>query len=365
MARRRDAKNRPFPPNLYQRPDGYFYYRDPTKKKNNIKGLGRDRAKAFQGARAANATLAARTKSSLVAWVSGIEDDTVTVWMGKYIPLWKAEEKPKPASIAKAEGYINRFKESDFAHLHVRDVTTKHIAEYLDKIRHDSVALNMRTRLLDIFRLAETKGLIETGKNPVTATTPRGYEVARERLSLEQFLAIREKVIPWVANGMNLALLTGQRIGDIVNMKFTDYKDGWLYIEQEKTGIKLRQEGRIYLAAAGMTIEDAIKQCRNRVVSHYMVHHTRSGGNYKAGDQVSQDGLSEAFTAARDECGIVATQEGKTPPTFHEIRSLAERLYKKEYGKDFAQAIMGHKHAKTTAEYDDLRGSGWNVVASK
>jgi hypothetical protein len=40
-------------------------------------------------------------------------------------------------------------------------------------------------------------------------------------------------------------------------------------------------------------------------------------------------------------------------------------LYKKEYGAAFAQAMLGHKTATMTAKYDDLRGSGWQVVAAK
>jgi integrase len=304
------------------------------------------------------------TKSDLVAWVAGIEEYTLATWADKYLEIWIAESCPSPGTIATARRYIGRIKKASFAHLNIRDVTTMHCAGFLDAIEKDSVALNMRARMHDMFRVAETKGVIETGKNPVAATKPRAYEVKRERLSLEQFLAIRAKVSPWAANGMTLALLTGQRISDIVKMQFVDYKAGWLYIEQEKTGIKLQQDGRIRLDAIGMSIDEAVKQCRGRVISKYLIHHRRSSGNYKAGEQVSADGLSSAFAKARDACGIVAA-EGRTPPTFHEIRSLAERLYRKEYGQEFAQAIMGHKHAKTTAEYDDLRGGGWALVQAK
>ena len=48
--------------------------------------------------------------------------------------------------------------------------------------------------------------------------------------------------------------------------------------------------------------------------------------------------------------------EGKTPPTFHEIRSLAARLYGDEFGAEFAQALLGHKTAQMTALYRDSRG---------
>lgn len=58
----------------------------------------------------------------------------------------------------------------------------------------------------------------------------------------------------------------------------------------------------------------------------------------------------------------VKGDEGKTPPSFHEIRSLAIRLYSKKYGKDFAQAIAGHKDASTTEDYEDVRGSEWAQV---
>ena len=57
MGRKRLAKNRAFPPNLYQNPAGYFYYKNPQTKQQ--KGLGRDRAHAFSEARAANAVLTA------------------------------------------------------------------------------------------------------------------------------------------------------------------------------------------------------------------------------------------------------------------------------------------------------------------
>lgn len=362
MSRPRNQNRRGLPPNLYQQPDGYFYYRNPQNGKT--KGLGRDKAKAFQDARAANAHLAVTSKSSLVAWVAGIEQYTVEAWLDKYLPIWKTEEKPGEATVATAERYIKRIKKADFAHMLVEDVTTKHVADFLDGIEADSVALNLRTRLHDIFRLAETKGIIGTGKNPVSATKPRDYQVKRERLSLEQFLAIRAKVPKWTANAMNLALLTGQRRENIADFKFIDYKDGWLFFEQVKTGFKIQQDGRIRLDAIGMSIDEAIKACRDLVISKFMVHHTRSSGTYKAGAQVSADGITKAFATARDELKIVAG-DGRTPPSFHEIRSLSERLYKQQYGAEFAQAVMGHKHAKMTAEYDDLRGAGWQVVQVK
>jgi integrase len=52
--------------------------------------------------------------------------------------------------------------------------------------------------------------------------------------------------------------------------------------------------------------------------------------------------------------------EGKTPPTFHEIRSLASRLYNKQGIDD--QALLGHKSGSMTAAYRDVRGTEWGKV---
>jgi len=54
---------------------------------------------------------------------------------------------------------------------------------------------------------------------------------------------------------------------------------------------------------------------------------------------------------------------GRAPlPTFHEIRSLSERMYKAERGIEFTQKLSGHSDIKTTSLYDDLRGTGWESM---
>ena len=42
-----------------------------------------------------------------------------------------------------------------------------------------------------------------------------------------------------MGNAMLLALVTGQRLGDISNIKFSDIWDDLLHVEQEKTGSRL------------------------------------------------------------------------------------------------------------------------------
>ena len=182
-------------------------------------------------------------------------------------------------------------------------------------------------------------------------------------MSLEQFLAVREHAPVWLRNAMNLALVTGQRRSDILAMQFMAWRDGRLHVAQGKSGgtVRLALDGAIGLKKARLTIAGVVRTCRDAVASHFLVHHVRHRGKAKPGRPVDPDGLTEAFREARLAAGIGA-EEGRTPITFHEIRSLSERLYREEFGPDFAQAILGHKKAETTAEYDDLRG-GWKVVS--
>lgn len=365
MGRKRLAKNKGFPPNLYQNPAGYFYYKNPNTKQQ--KGLGRDRAHAFSEARAANAVLATMKPSSLADWVAGKVEYTLAEWLPIYRTLWMEKVEPRPSTLQASDVYLRRLGESDFAGRRLREVTTQMVAQYLEvyKVERGAPSSNqMRSKLSDVFRWAETQGLIDSGRNPVTATRAQKVTVARERMSLDQFLAVREHASVWLRNAMNLALLTGQRREDIVSLKFADWKDGRLHVAQGKSGGKTRLalDGRIALSKVGMSVADVVKMCRDTVASHYLVHHVRHHSGAKPGQKVSGESVGAGFTAARDAAGI-ATQEGRTPFTFHEIRSLSERLYREEFGPAFAQEILGHKSAEMTARYDDLRGE-WKLIST-
>lgn len=367
MGRQRLAKNRGLPPNLYLNSAGYFYYVDPASKR--AKGLGRDKARAIPEARAANAAIANRKPSSLVDWVMGKQDYTLAEWVPLYKAMWIDKTAPAANTLRNATSYLNRIEIAGFAWMRLPEIGTAHAAAFLEAAEKESgaaAALAIRARLRDVFRMAETQGLIEAGKNPVAATYTPSRTVKRERLTLEQFRQVHAVAPIWLQRAMMLALLTAQRRDDLANMKFSDQRDGHLYIVQGKSQgeIKLQQDVNIRLEAVGLSIADAIAACRDLIVSRYMVHHTAHRGTARPGDQVASNGISNAFQEAVIAAGIVAS-EGRTPPTFHEIRSLAERLYKAEYGAEFAQAMLGHKNASMTAKYGDMRGKGYQVIAAK
>lgn len=365
MGRRRLAKNKGFPPNLYQNPAGYFYYRDPDRKTQ--KGLGRDRAHAFQEARKANAALATREPSSLVDWVMGKTEYTLEGWLPVYKELWLEKTQPRDNTIRACTMYIKRMLGSDLAKRRLKEITTAHVASFLATVEEESgeaTANAVRARMSDVFRWAETQGLIDVGRNPVAATRAPRPQVKRERLSLEQFHAIHKEAPRWLQRAMYLALTTAQRRDDIAGLKFSDWREGYLHVTQGKSNgtVKLRLSGDIKLDKVGVSIGEAVQACRDLIKTDYLVHHVEHQGSAKPGDRVTSNGLSNAFQNAREAAGIKAA-EGRTPPSFHEIRSLAERLYREQYGAAFAQSMLGHKTSAMTDKYHDLRGD-WQVIAA-
>jgi len=365
MGRKRMASRRGFPPNLQMNLTGYYYFVNP--KTGKKKGIGTDKQVAFSQARQANAVLANMEQSDLVDWVSGVTRYTLKTWVPEYLKLWKAKSNPAAGTLRNHTSYLDRIAEAEFASMPIKSITTQHVALFLDLIASesgDATARIIRSRLQDVFRMAATRGVVEAGKNPVSETYKPTIVTARERLSLEQFLLIRDAAPTWVANAMNLALLTGQRREDITNMKFADFVDGKLQVIQGKGQgrVRIKIDGSLTLKAVGLSVEAVIKQCRDNVASSYMIHHgSGSRGRGITGSKVTPNGLTTAFSAIRDGVGIDAA-DGRTPPTFHELRSLAERLYRAERGGEFTQKLLGHSSAEMTSEYDKLRGSGWEEV---
>lgn len=69
--------------------------------------------------------------------------------------------------------------------------------------------------------------------------------------------------------------------------------------------------------------------------------------------------IGKSFSLARDKSGL--SWEG-SPPTFHEIRSLASRVYGIEKSDEFANQLLGHKSMDMTRMYQDDRGLSWKKI---
>jgi enterobacteria phage integrase len=365
-ARRREAKRRNWPDYLNQNGAGYFYWRDPDTGKSH--GLGRDKDVAFSEARAANLAVEQRRgPRSLAQKLLEPTGKTLDVWTGEYETIYIETRKPTAATVKTVQAGIRAVRSCEFLRKNLRAIKTEEVSEFIDaaaKTRGAQMAGLIRKTLMDMFREAEIKGLIDKGGNPVTVTRVPDFEVERSRLTLDQFRPVYEaacKAEPWVARSFELAILTAQRREDVSSMLFSDVKDGFLFVTQKKTGVKLRIPVAVRLNALGLSLDDVIKRCRDSVISKSMLHHGKKIGKQQPGYPVDKDSLTRGFRLARVAAEIT-WEDGKTAPTFHELRSLAARLYAEEYGPEFAQAILGHKSASMTAMYRDTRGAEWTEI---
>jgi integrase len=189
--------------------------------------------------------------------------------------------------------------------------------------------------------------------------------VKRARLMLDVFMAVYEPAGVWLRNAMALALTSAQRREDVAAAEFKDFREGfwWLTQASEKTDHPHRIRIPIELKPTGfpLSLGDVLAQCRRTgVVSRFLVHQTeRRRGRSKPGNPLGLATITSAFTDAVEALGI--DWGDKTPPTFHEIRSLSERLYEPQ-GIN-TQVLLGHSDAETTALYHSSRGQDWVTVS--
>jgi integrase len=251
---------------------------------------------------------------------------------------------------------------------------TLEVAEFLNVwkgIDQMRMAKAGRSFLGEFFRSAEAEGWIPRGSNPVTVTDKVVARVKRARLTLDAFQTIYEaaaKLDPWIRRSMELAIISAQRREDLGWAEFTQkptsrvyVAEKWLCVIQAKAHAdeqpsRLRIPLELRLNSVGWSLDEIVKRCRDDVVSRWLIHHSKPRTKSKPGDQVWIDTITKGFSRARDRTSLT-WPDGQTPPTFHEIRSLAERLYA-EQGVN-TQELLGHKNPQTTRLYHDSRGAEW------
>lgn len=349
----RSARNRNLPSGLRER-GGYYSWKDPRTGKEH--GLGRDRQQAIRDANEANALVAGDVqRSRLVDRLTGAGARTIGA-LGDL--LWKEIEgrKLRANTLRSYKSLLGHVRGALGDETPVERVTTRDVADALNKLRDDGKARTaqaMRSFLKDLFRCAVAEGWIAT--NPVLVTTSHAVEVKRARLTLEIFLQVRERAgEAWLANAMNLALVSAQRREDIASARIADVHDDAWYCTQKKTGKRLAIPLALRLDAVGLSLGDVVRACRSTgILSRHLIHQTARRGNSPVGRHLWVDTISRRFSDTLAELQLDFGD--RTPPTFHEIRSLAERLYKAQGNVD-TQELLGHSDPRTTALYHDARG---------
>jgi integrase len=353
---RRGANKHGWPANLYER-DGYFAWRNPLDRKEF--GLGRDRRKAFAQAIEANLHVAGQlTQDRLVDRLTGASGRTWGDWLDRYekqLGKRKLAENTRKTYKSTAGRARTLLGENAV----IERISTLAVSEAIDSVvkeGKDRSAQALRTFLTDAFRAAVAAGWIQT--NPVLVTEKVQVEIRRSRLTLDAFQSLYKAAgDSWLRNAMALALVTAQRREDVVRAQFADVRDGGWWCEQRKTGNRVFLPLELKLDCFGMSLGDVVKQCRGTgVLSKHLVHQVSPRGNSPVGRAIWIDTVSKRFADLVRDSGLAWGD--RTPPTFHEIRSLAAREYEKQGGID-VQSLLGHRDPRMTQVYKDSRGAEW------
>lgn len=355
--RRRSDINRGLPANTRVRGGKYSWrlpkqYRKPGDKAEY--GLGRNRVYAIEQAIRANAHLASK-RLSLVERISGASM-TWGEWCDRFEVIL-AEREATAHTRRTRKSQMVRLRRSFDAERPAARIPTKDCAAVITAIKAEGkhrTAQAFRSFMIDSFDRMKAEGVL-VGDNPARVTDEVKVKVRRARLPFEAFMRLYERTsVRWLRNAMALALVAGKDRDSVRNAKFADFRDGGWWNERSKTEARVYLPLRLKLRVFGLSLEDVVKQCRaTGILSKHLVHQTERAKGATLGKPIHLDMITRVFSA---EIAKLGSDWGeKEPPTFHEIRSLAARLYK-EQGDIKPQDLLSHKDPKSTALYTDGRG---------
>lgn len=183
------------------------------------------------------------------------------------------------------------------------------------------IATRTKALLSAVINLARARRLMH-GPNPCAGI--RGTKSHRDRMVSDAELAHALRMAdPELAGFLELVYRSGQRPGDVVQMRRTDVQDGALCVRQDKTGARVRVEivGPLKTLIARLT--------SGAVASVFLIHNAR-------GQPFTLAALRKRF----DRLGLD-----------WQIRDLRAKAASDSDNARDAQSLLGHKAASTTDGY--------------
>lgn len=218
-----------------------------------------------------------------------------------------------------------------FGKMNPQDIKPHHVAKYLDLRGKDApVRANREKALLShVFTMGMRWGVVDS--NPCKGVH-RNKEGKRDRyITDDEFKQVWSKANLTIRCLMDVAYLTAQRIGDILDIGMRDItKDGILF-DQNKTGKKI-------FIGMNADLQAVIDRCRriHPKVKGLTLFHTRRGKQY------TYDSFDSMWQRAKKKAGVKDFH-------FHDIRAKALTDAKRA-GLD-AQMLAGHATETMTAHY--------------
>lgn len=169
------------------------------------------------------------------------------------------------------------------------------------------------------------------------AGVKRHKEEGRDRyVTDEEFQAVWEAADEPLRDALELYLLTGQRVSDVLRMSLTDVRDGCLGLRQRKTGKPLR----LVLEGELAIVMDRIRNRKfpeDAVVTLALIRD-------EAGQRLTYDALYDRFQEARAAAGV-----------HFQLRDLRAKAATDLDDLALAQKLLGHSSRAMTEHYTKQR----------
>lgn len=230
-------------------------------------------------------------------------------------------QKTVAASTFKNYSACARRVKETFAEFDPPQVRPTHIARFLDDNKDTpSMANLLRSFLKGTFDRAVRWG--EVDSNPVREI--KNFRTAkRDRyITPDEYKSIRDNASPVLQCLMDVAYITGQRIGDVMAIRYADISDDGVFVRQQKTGNKVLITMTPDLAAA-------IEQARaiHQSVKGLTLFHKRNGKPLS---------YQTIYGHWRKACSAAKVENAH----FHDIRA-ATATDAKRAGQD-SKTLLGH-----------------------
>ncbi len=263
--------------------------------------------------------------------------DLMPAVIGRWLDAKKAEGKWASSTEKTQEAYAKTLGDA-FQEFRPDQVTTPVCAKYLSGfVRLPRTHNAHRTLLRQVLAFAAMEGLRE-GFNPVDNIKPKAMEPRKRFVSDAEIAAIKAAALQASRNGealvrmIDLALITGQRIGDLLKLRWQDVTDEGVFVQQDKTSERL-------LIQWSPDLRAAIEAC----VSGDKIGHvlrTQTGHGYRYW------GIRSAWVRACERAQIEDLH-------IHDLRGRAGMDQRDAAGLESARDLLGHKSIKMTEHYVD------------
>ena len=174
----------------------------------------------------------------------------------RYARVWK------PRTLYVNRSYLRRQILPRFAGTQIADITKADVRRWFASLRSTPVAADRSMPVLSVIMSeAERMGLRPEGSNPCRGIR-RYRRKGRERSLIDveigrlaATLSVHEGERPLEVAAVRLLLLTGCRKSEIVTLRWSDYREGHLFLRDSKTGPRT-----VWLSNAARNVLDGIER---------------------------------------------------------------------------------------------------------